>query len=781
MGEEHSAPNDRLVEALTWREQDILHLLAERRTNREIAHSLGLELTTVKWYNKQIFSKLGVASRYQAVAKAQEYGLLDEPRGAPVAKGSPPKGSLPVQVTSFVGRGPEIGDVKRLLQEAHLLTLTGPAGTGKTRLATQAAAELLATDDFEDGVYFVDLAPIRQSERVADTIADALGIKEAAGQPISKRLKNYLGNKKSLLLLDNFEHVIEAAPLMVELLATAPELRILVTSREALNIYGEREYPVPPLALPSLGQPETLAVLSEYESVALFVQRARAVRPDFAITDDNAQAVTEVCVRLDGLPLAIELAAARVRMFGPQALLGQLEKRFTFLQGGPRGLPDRQRTLRGAIEWSYELLDDVEKTLFARLSVFQGGRTIEAVAAVCSHDLTIDVLDGLEALLNKSLLRREAGPAGEPRFTMLETLREYSTERLEGSGEAELIRKRHAEYHLTLAEQGDLGLRGPEHSLWLRRLETEHDNLRAALRWSVGGADAELGLRLAGALGRFWWVHGHHVRGRQWTERALAQGADAPPDVLARALNSAGFLGSYLGDLEQGTARNEEALALFRELGDKRNMAWALGFLAMARLLLGQLDECKRLYDEALALFREVNDRDGIAWVLLVLGEMARMQDDYARAEKLYNESLALYQEMGSNRFVGELLFNLGSVAYHQGDYKRMRALLEECLTTAWELGIRDLTANALVGLAGALGVHGQPDRAARLLGASEAHLEALGVEVVSSPADRPDYERYVADARAQLDEVVFEAAWAEGRAMRLKQAVAYALGQTTK
>ena len=399
--------NSVLLEPLTWREQDVLSLLAERHTDREIAQALGVELTTVKWYNKQLYSKLGVGSRYQAVAKAEEYGLLDEPTRDPIVIGISSKSNLPVQITSFVGRATELADVKRLVGETHLLTLTGPAGAGKTRLATQAASELVDADAFKDGIFFIDLAPIKQPEMVADTIAGTLGVQRAAGQPIYKSLAIYLGNKHSLLLLDNFEHVIEAVPLVGDLLSAAPDLKILTTSREALRLYGEQEYPVPPLGLPDLSNPESLAAVTDYEAVALFIQRAQAVKPDFAIPAEDAPVLAEICVRLDGLPLAIELAAAQVKLFNPPALLGQLESRLTAFQQGPRGLPVRQRTLRGAINWSYELLEDAEKTLFARLSVFQGGCTIEAVQAVCCHDLLIDALDGLASLLNKNLLRHD--------------------------------------------------------------------------------------------------------------------------------------------------------------------------------------------------------------------------------------------------------------------------------------------------------------------------------------------------------------------------------------
>jgi predicted ATPase/DNA-binding CsgD family transcriptional regulator len=353
------------VDPLSERELEILQHVADGSSDREIADALFLSLNTVKWHNRQIYSKLGVGSRTQAVALASQAGLMEAQPAqldVPVSKS---RHRLPAQVTSFIGRSKEISEVRRLLDSARLLTLTGPGGVGKTRLATQIAAELADEDAFEDGIFFVDLAPIRQPAQVGDVILEALGIMVVA--------------------VDNFEHLLGAAPLVGDLLSAAPDLKFLVTSREALSLYGEREYPVPPLSLPDLSDPASPSSLTDYEAVALFIQRAQAVVPDFILTDEDAPRVAEICVRLDGLPLAIELAAARVKVFGPQALLNQIESRFTALGDGPRGLPERQRTLRGAIDWSYELLDEAEKKLFTRLSVFQGGRTIEAVEEVCCH------------------------------------------------------------------------------------------------------------------------------------------------------------------------------------------------------------------------------------------------------------------------------------------------------------------------------------------------------------------------------------------------------------
>jgi predicted ATPase/DNA-binding CsgD family transcriptional regulator len=771
--------NNGLLEPLTWREQDVLSLLAERHTDREIAQALGVELTTVKWYNKQLYSKLGVGSRYQAVAKAEEYGLLDEPTRDPIVIGISSKSNLPVQITSFVGRATELADVKRLVGETHLLTLTGPAGAGKTRLATQAASELVDADAFKDGIFFIDLAPIKQPEMVADTIAGTLGVQRAAGQPIYKSLAIYLGNKHSLLLLDNFEHVIEAVPLVGDLLSAAPDLKILTTSREALRLYGEQEYPVPPLGLPDLSNPESLAAVTDYEAVALFIQRAQAVKPDFAITTEDAPVLAEICVRLDGLPLAIELAAAQVKLFSPPALLGQLESRLTTLQHGPRGLPERQRTLRGAIDWSYELLEDAEKTLFVRLSVFQGGCTIEAVQAVCCHDLPVDALDGLASLLNKNLLRHEEDPQGEPRFTMLETIHEYGRERLQDSGQAEDTHHRHAEYFTSLAERAEPYTRGGPHQLrWLRRLETEHENMRAMYAWSMQGGDIELGLRLVGVLAFFWWRQGHYAEGQKWTTQAVEESSDAPVTVHANVLFAAGFMSKMHSHYERSKHLFRTALEHYRDLGSRRDIGWTL--FPLSFLSHGQPDEYEQAVadcEESLALLRELDDKPGVAQALMVRGEIARRQGDLPCAKEAYQESLDIGRETGDKLREGVMLGFLGLIALREGDDEQAQAQYQQSLSLSVEIGHKVGVVDALAGLAEAAEYLGQLERAARLFSAADAFYEMHGF--VLQAVYKLDYERRKGRVREQLDKATFEVLWAEGQAMSLEEAIAYALEES--
>jgi predicted ATPase len=661
-----------------------------------------------------------------------------------------------------------------------LLTLTGPPGTGKTRLGLRVAAEVL--DQFTDGVFFVDLAPIRDPGLVPTTIAQVLGIGESGGQPLLDTLKNALRHKRLLLLLDNFEQVIDAAPLVGELLSSSPGLKTLVTSREALRIYGEQEYLVPPLTLPDLDRAEPLRSLSQYEAVELFTRRARALRPDFALTEDNAQAVAEICVRLDGLPLAIELAAARSTVLSPEMMRRRLESRLGVLVAGPRDLPARQRTLRGTIDWSYDLLEPPERTLFARLAVFQGGRTVEAVEAVCSHGLTIGILEGLESLLNKNLLRRISGAHGEPRFVMLEMIHEYAWERLEASGEAADLQRRHAEYVLALAERAAPELRGSRYVYWSALLRDEHNNLRSALAWALGGDRVELALQLAGALRDFWFFEGRTAEGLSWTERALEGAKDASPVLRARALNTAGAMCFDQADHKKGKRYNREAVMLFRKLGDDRGTAWALAFQGVHAL--GAPAECKegtRLLEEALVLFQELDYKPGIAQTLIGVGEVARLDGDRERATMAYEECLTIALEEGDTMSEAKALGNLSYVAHQKGEYARAAKLLTGALTLFHELGARRYICQDFARLAGPVAAQGYPQAATRLLGASEALLDTMGSGL--QPGDRPDIEQYVITVRQQLDKATFEATWAEGGTMSFEQAFSYALevGQLTR
>ncbi len=725
--------------------------------------------------------------------------------------------NLPAQPTPLVGRESELGAVRERLGDpaTRLLTLTGPGGTGKTRLALQAAAELL--DEFADGTYLVALASITDDALVASAVAHPLGVVESADRSLTEGMKGFLGHKELLLLLDNFEQVLGGAPLVGELLAACPRLKVLATSRIPLRVYGEREYPVPPLALPDPRDPSGMNDLTRYEAVRLFIDRAKDARPDFRVSEENAPAVAEICARLDGLPLAIELAAARTRVLTPQAMLARLGNRLKLLKAGARDLPARQQTLRGAIDWSYSLLTEEDKVLFRRLSVFSGGRTLEAMEAVCDpeEDLISDVLDGVESLVDKSLLRREEGPDGEPRFVMLETIHEYAREKLEESAEAASIRRAHAEYFLTLAEEAEPELTGPDQVGWLERLEAEHDNLRAALAWSLGGGDAELGLRLGGALGPFWARQGYWSEGLRFLEEGLAVGAAAPAGARAKALQGAGVLAGERGDYGVATKFLEESLELYRQVKDQSGAVFSLCSLAEREMNQGNVGRASALLEESLTLSRESGTKWDTGFVLAHLGLLKLVQDeDYEQAEALWKESSALMREVGDIRFLETVTRNRGINAMCTGDYAEARVHLEESLTRSRESGSKQGVALSLVclgtvallqgeheraakhftgsiktlhelgdlpsvagcmdSLAATAGAQGETSRAARLFAAGAALREAIGAQW--PPDERVLIEPYLKAVRSRLDEASWKAAWEEGRAMRLEEAISYAL-----
>jgi predicted ATPase/Tfp pilus assembly protein PilF len=728
------------------------------------------------------------------------------------------RNNLPLQPTPLVGREKEVSEVRDLLrgEATRLLTLTGPGGIGKTRLALQAAADLL--DDFPDGTFFVPLATLTEAELFFSAVAETLGVRETREQPLDESLKDYLHERGMLLLLDNFEQVLEAAPAVTELVAVASGLKVLATSRTSLRLYGEHVFPVPPLSMPDLKRPPSLERLTQYEAVGLFVERAQAVKPDFKVTNESAPAVAEICVRLDGLPLAIELAAARVTMLPPRAMLQRLTSRLKLLTGGARDLPERQRTLRATIEWSFALLDEGEQLLFGRLAVFSGGRTLGAIEAICDAqgDLPVEAFDGISSLLDKSLLRQEEGPNGEPRFVMLETVHEFAREKLQGSGEAEEIRRMHAEYFLTLAEEAYPELKGANKLQWLERLEAEHDNMRAALSWALGRKDVELALRLGGALWLFWSVRGYHSEGRRWLEAALAMDGRGSPEVRAMALAGAGGLAMEQGDLdrvqeaceeglellehegreaseaklwllmflgwlawqreEHGQARElfEESLALSREM---RNIWWiatSLANLAVVSHSQGDSERATELYEESMDIFKEQGDKQFLAYCLNNLAMVVCSKGDLRRAGKLTEESLALLRELGARGDVALGLCNLGWMALLQNDLGKAADLYRESLPLSWDAGLNPLVQSVLEGLACVAGAEGEAERAARLWGAAQALQETKDI-----PRDADflaEADARIATVRSGMGEEVWEEAWSKGRAMTLDEAVSYAL-----
>lgn len=760
-----------LQATFTPRELEILRLVGLGLSNRDIAEELVVAPETVRWYTKQIYSKLGVHGRVPALVRAKEWGLLEEAASSKTETVTLPQRprnhNLPASTTSFIGRIYEIAEVKCLLQTSRLLTLTGVGGTGKTRLSLRVASEVL--DDFTDGVYFVDLAPVTDPSLVEKAIAAVLGIIENLNEPLLDTLKRILAEREMLLLIDNFEHVVEAAPLISGLLAAASRLKVLVTSREALRLSGEQEYSVPPLSLPPA---DTISIQSVTDSEAgyLFVLRAQMSVPRFAISAENASAVAQICERLDGLPLAIELAAARCKLLTPQALLERLDSRLTALTSGPRDAPTRQRTLRNTIEWSYNLLEESEKTLFARLAVFQGGRSLEAIQAVCSKELPINVFEGLESLVNKNLIYQKELFESEPRFVMLETLHEYAWERLEASGEAETMRRLHAEYFVELVERAEPELRLAQQLRWSQQLEVEQENIRAVFEWSLRCGDVALGVRLAGALLLFWWDYGFHGEGVRWTQQLLPRLNEMEVRYHPKFLISAAQMIQF-SSLEAANRLLVEALRISRELGDAQHAAWALVFLGYT--MLEQPESAIRVVEEGLLLFRELNHKPGIAQALNIIGVIARASD-HDRARSALEECLAICQQTGETYRICRVLFNLGVIAQHDGDHERVLSLMNHALRLAVEIRFVSGIAGMLSIFSASISALGQSQRAACLLGWSEAVFERRGAFLQRH--DKLEYDRNLAIVRAQLDDATFAAAWAEGRAMTLEQAVAHAL-----
>jgi predicted ATPase/class 3 adenylate cyclase len=684
--------------------------------------------------------------------------------------------NLPAQLTSFLGREHEIAEIEELLRASRLLTLTGPGGTGKTRLSLQVASHVM--DRYPDGVYFVPLALINDPELVAATIGHELGLTDGGGRTAVERILEHLRSKRVLQVLDNFEQVIEAAPIVSELLAGADGLSVLVSSRSVLHLYGEQEYPVPPLRLPDPKHLPDLASLAAYEAVALFVERARAVTPSFAVNAENAAAIAEICVRLDGLPLAIELAAARVRILPPAAILDRLGDRLQLLSGGGANLPARQQTLRGAIAWSHDMLDEADARLFAGFSVFVGGAGIEEVEAVCGDGL--DVLAGLESLVDKSLLRQIPGLAGAPRFSMLGTIRDYAIERASERGDAEQLRDRHAELFSNLVASASPHLLGSDKRPWLDRLELEHDNLRAALTWAIERSDSERALLMAAGLWRFWQMRGYLVEGFDRIAQALALADVADhPRAHAAAAEAAAGLAYWIGDTLVARRYYEEAIALFRGLKDRAGEAenlYGLSFTYAIPVGLAESDypKAQESAAAALAIFREIADRAGTGRALWALTNTEFAKDDLSSGEEHSLEALEIFHELDDAFMAAWTLYTLGLIHLLQGKPTESRGRLDEALQIFAEAA--DVTGYVLVldAYAALAERDGDNQRAARLSGAVAALEASSGTGL--NPANRKlmDFD----PAHLRTDAATADD-WAAGSQMQLPEVIAYALAGT--
>ena len=688
--------------------------------------------------------------------------------------------NLPLQLSSFVGREEELAEVERWLKDARLLTLTGSGGCGKTRLALVAADKM--AEGFEDGVWLVEFAPLADPALVSQAVASTLGVREHPGRSLTETLSTHIRHKKMLLVLDNCEHLIEACAALAEgLLRSCPELRVLATSRETLGITGEVAWPVPSLSLPDLRRLPEAESLPLYESARLFVERATAVNPTFTLTEQNAPVIAQICYQLDGIPLALELAAARAKVLSVEQLADRLDDCFGLLTAGGRTAMLRHQTLHATMDWSHELLSHDERALFRRLSVFAGGFTLEAAESVCAGEgLEPDeVLDLLANLVDKSLVvAREEG--GEARYRLLETVRQYGREKLDVSGEGAEAGRRHADFFGGFAEEAERGLGGPDQARWLTRLETEHDNIRAALSFSLGeGGDAGSGMRLAAALSAFWFARGYLSEGRRWLESAVSRSGPATTLARAKALNGAGWLAAYQDEYGAAKAHIEEGLTLYRELGDKEGIASSLVILGSVAAM-GQREDIPvaDLVEEAILLRSDLRDWRTVAQLLILEGRVALARGDLERSVELWEETLALYREAKDALGIVMCITTIGLVTLAQGNYESSATLLREGLCLARELDHKTFIQYCIIGLASVAASQGQPLRAVRLWGAADGMSETYGAHFSRAGRAAIDYEGRLAVVRSQLEEAAWTAAWAEGRAMPPEHAVEYALEQ---
>ncbi|HET7090142.1 MAG TPA: tetratricopeptide repeat protein [Anaerolineae bacterium] len=681
--------------------------------------------------------------------------------------------NLPVQPTPFIGRERELAEIVGLLENpaCRLLTLIGPGGIGKTRLAIQAAERL--TNAFPHGVYFVPLAPLSSAEFLVSAVVNELGLAFYGSQDPKVQLLNYLHDKEMLLVMDNFEHLLaedsrqaNGAGFLAESLASAPGLRFIVTSRERLNLQGEWLFEIGAMDFP---ESETAEGIEDYSAVQLFLQTAHRVQPDFILSQAEQSSVVRICRAVGGMPLALELAAAWVRALPCAEIAARIEGNLSFLATSLRDVPERHRNMRAALDHSWKLLSEEERRAFRRLSVFQGGFELEAAEQVAEVSLPL-----LVALVDKSLVRRHASG----RYDLHELLRQYASDKLSAAEETDAARRRHRDRYLNLALAAEPLLWGAGDAAWLRRLEAEQCNLRAALEWSLEHGDAEERLSLPAALGWFWYVTARFVEGRRWLERALATSQGASAQVRAKVLHRAANLAMMQQDFGRAVPLIEETLAAYRALetpGDPLGISWMIYQQGHVALFQGDFERAAALFAKSLAQFQAQADTAGIASLLMYLGIAVSRCGDYGRAVALLEESVPLLRELGDGVGVARALHGLGTVAYHQGHFAEATALLKDSLTVSRERGARLEIAQCLEGLASTARAQGQPERAARLFGAAEALRGAIGAPL--PPADRAGHERDAAAVRAQLGKAAFDAASAEGRAMTMEQAIAYATG----
>ena len=692
---------------------------------------------------------------------------------APRTLGLPPN-NLPLELSSFVGRQEEVAEVGRLLEGNRLLTLTGPGGCGKTRLALAVAGD--AAGLFGDGVWLAELASLVDPAFVPRAVASALGTRGRPGRPLAETLAEHIGTREVLLVLDNCEHLVGACAEIAEsLLRSCPRLRVLATSREALGVVGEVARPVPPLSLPDLRRLPEVESLTRYESARLFVERASAVSPTFELTERNAAAVARVCYRLDGIPLAIELAAARTKVLTVEEISARLDDCFELLVAGGRTAMPRHKTLHATMDWSHDLLSGPERALFRRLSVFADGFSLDAAESVCAEELGQGgVLELLSHLVDKSLvIAREAD--GEARYRLLETVRQYGQEKLCGSADEAGVRRRHAAYFVGFAERTEPELSGPEQVGRLDELERENGNLRVVMSWALAEGEAGIVARLGWALRRFWLLHGHQAEGRRWMEALLDR--DVPPGSRSRAALVAALMSHAQGDYQACEGYAPEALTLSRRVGDEPCAAYALTLLGLAQMRRENVEGATARFEESLPLLRRSGEEQTVPLVLVWLGSVSLVDGDREHATRMFEEALALARQRGDRLGTNIALYSLAQTALSEADLGPAARFLEEGLPSSRQMGDQANLSYFLEGLAVVAAARGEALRAARMLGAAQGSMEAAGAPVYNYyMPDRALYERSLAAARALLGEEAFAAAWAEGRVMTPERAVEYAL-----
>jgi len=759
----------KLEVGLTPRELQVARLVRAGLTDREIAERLLITRRTAEWHVKQILNKLGFNSRSLVAAWVAHDEAIGSMAGSPAEH----RHNLPVQLTTFVGRGSELAELQHLLATTRLVTLTAVGGAGKTRLALEVAG--MSLDGYPDGVWLIDLTPIKDGHLVARVFGSTLGIHERPRQSIAETLVENLRGRHLLLLVDNCEHVIEdCAALVGTILRSCPRVTLLATSRESLHVGGETVWRVGSLAVPGQGVNNDLQALLRYEAIGLFQDRARLAAPAFEINAQNASAIAELCRRLDGMPLAIELAAARTGSMSPDQILDRLKNRFELLTGGSRAGPARHRTLQAAIDWSHDLLRHDERTLFRRLSVFSGSFSLEAVEQVCSDDdLEVDAIAGLlGGLVDKSLVVASAEAPGPIRFRMLETLQQYGLQRLFEHSEVDRLNQRHCEFFRAMAQEVSPKLRGNEQQVWHRLMADEVSNLRSALQWSAGH-DPDAGMGLIIALTDFWYVDGLVEEGDGWFTRALGNNPTRNK-LRAEALAQGGLVSYWRDDIDNASARWHECLEIYRELDDREGVGRGLRWIGELTEWQGDLEEARECFDGSLAIASEAGDEKWIADILRQLGRLEMKEGNHAKASTYLHESLAYYERIRDHRFVNVTLGYLGLNAIDDGDFAAARSHLEEGLAIARALDFTIGLATPLMYFAALAAAQGKAGRALRLSGASEALASSAGA--VATRLTRSVVERWLQKSRLELGPKRSAACWTEGRAMSRERAIEYAL-----